>query len=142
MILAMLEDGAMSLTTVGLVAAHLDEDNHERLLHAARGLSKRDVEKLVAALDPHPDIASSVRALPAKPLTFAPVVEQDLMRQVVDAPTPPVAAPPRPSPQSAAESPRALVAPIGPTLSHPPDGQRGDIPDARTPPCPYAASGA
>src|SRR4051812_2731376 len=58
MIMALLEAGTMSLTTVALLAPHLDEDNHERILNAARDLSKRDVEKLIAALDPQPDVPS------------------------------------------------------------------------------------
>jgi hypothetical protein len=54
LILELLEEGAVSLTTVGLLAPHLDEDNHERILGAARNLSKREVEKLVAALQSVP----------------------------------------------------------------------------------------
>jgi hypothetical protein len=63
-ILARLGEGSISLTTVGLLAPHLTDDNHERVLDAARHRSKRDVERLVAAMHPQPDIPSSIRALP------------------------------------------------------------------------------
>jgi 5-methylcytosine-specific restriction endonuclease McrA len=65
MIVAQLADGDVTLTTITLLAAHLTDENHETLLEAARQKSKRDVERLVASLVPQPDIASSLRRLPA-----------------------------------------------------------------------------
>jgi hypothetical protein len=65
MILTQLTHGDVTLTTVTLLAAHLTDENHEALLNAARHKSKRDVERLVASLVPQPDIASSLRRLPA-----------------------------------------------------------------------------
>jgi 5-methylcytosine-specific restriction endonuclease McrA len=62
--LTRLAAGEVTLTTITLLAAHLNEDNHASLLDTARHKSKRDVERLVAALDPQPDIAPSVRRLP------------------------------------------------------------------------------
>jgi hypothetical protein len=64
MLLPLLDSGALSLTTVGLLSRHLTDENHAALFEAARHKSKREVEQLVAALHPQPDIASSVRALP------------------------------------------------------------------------------
>jgi 5-methylcytosine-specific restriction endonuclease McrA len=69
MILTLLADGAVTLTTVGLLAAHLTDENHEAWLDAARHRSKRDVERLVATLQPQPDVASSLRRL--RPATSA-----------------------------------------------------------------------
>jgi hypothetical protein len=66
LVLALLGDGAISLTTVGLLAPHLTDENHEAVLDAARHQSKRDVERLVAGLVAQPDIRSSIRALPAR----------------------------------------------------------------------------
>ena len=63
-ILTLIADGAVTLTTVSLLAAHLTDENHEALLDAARHKSKRDVERLVASLHPQPDIPASVRKLP------------------------------------------------------------------------------
>jgi len=65
-VLSLIGEGALSLTTVGLLAPHLTEEAGHSLLEAARFKSKRDVERLVAALHPQPDIASSVRALPVR----------------------------------------------------------------------------
>ena len=45
-ILDMLGDGALSLTTVRLLAAHLDDDNQRELLAAASRKSRRQVEEL------------------------------------------------------------------------------------------------
>jgi hypothetical protein len=42
-----LADGSLTLTTVGLLAAHLTPENHAGLLVAARHQSKRDVELIV-----------------------------------------------------------------------------------------------
>ena len=65
-ILSLIGEGELSLTTVGLLAPHLTEETGHSLLEAARFKSKRGVERLVAALHPQPDIASSVRALPVR----------------------------------------------------------------------------
>ncbi len=54
-----LADGDVTLTTVTVLAAPLTDENHEALLEATCGKSKRDVERLVASLVPQPDIASS-----------------------------------------------------------------------------------
>ena len=63
MILELLEDGSLNLTTVGLLAPHLTDENHQHVLDAARHRSKREVEHQVAALHPRPDVSSSVRKL-------------------------------------------------------------------------------
>jgi 5-methylcytosine-specific restriction endonuclease McrA len=64
--LRLVDEGALSLTTIGLLASHLTDDNHESLLEAARHKSKREVEAMVAALHPQPDIPASLRMLPAE----------------------------------------------------------------------------
>jgi len=61
-----LADGDINLTTVTLLSGHLTDDNHEQVLDAARHLTRPQVEKLVAAIDPKPDIRSSVRKLPTR----------------------------------------------------------------------------
>ncbi len=113
-ILARLGEGAISLTTVGLLAPHLTDDNHEAVLDAARHQSKRDVERLVAAMQPQPDIPSSIRALPATLPT--PLVSA---RPSAPGP-PPTLAPvmpiqPATTCVAAASARRSLVAPIAPT---------------------------
>jgi 5-methylcytosine-specific restriction endonuclease McrA len=67
-ILDLLEDGSITLTTVCLVAPHLMPDNHRAVLDSARHKSKREVEVIVAALRPQPPVVSMVRKLPAPQL--------------------------------------------------------------------------
>jgi hypothetical protein len=64
-ILTGLADGSLNLTTVRLVASHLTAENHREVLGRAAGRSKRETEALVASLAPRPDIASSIRRMPA-----------------------------------------------------------------------------
>ena len=64
-ILDLLADGSLNLSTVRLLAPHLRPDNFEALVAMAKGRSKREVETLVARLAPRPDVAASVRKLPA-----------------------------------------------------------------------------
>lgn len=72
-ILELLTDGSLTLTTIGLLRAHLTEENHRQLLDAARHKGKRDVEKMIAALRPLPAVPSTVRKLPeSKPVEPLP----------------------------------------------------------------------
>jgi hypothetical protein len=63
-ILDLLTEGSLTLTTVCLLASHLTSDNHREVLEKARYKSKRDVEHLIAAMRPRPPVPSSVRKLP------------------------------------------------------------------------------
>ena len=110
-VLDLLTDGSLNLSTARLLAPHLRPDNFEALVAQARGRSKREVEVLVARLAPRPDVAASVRKLPAP----APIaVESDGGANRA------AAAPPdsqRPSPTVAAPEPparRTVVAPLAP----------------------------
>ena len=64
LILELLADGAVTLTTICLLAPHLTAENHIEVLESACHKSKREVEHLVAALRPQPAVASTVRKLP------------------------------------------------------------------------------
>src|SRR5580765_7117716 len=64
-ILDKLLDGSVSITTVRLLAPYLTEESREALLAAASGKRKREVEELIARHSPRPDVAPSVRRLPA-----------------------------------------------------------------------------
>ena len=64
MILDRLKNGAVTLTTIGLLRPHLTAENHLALLDAVRYQSKREVERLVAGLAPKPDVAPLVRRMP------------------------------------------------------------------------------
>jgi HNH endonuclease len=71
-VLDRLAEGALTLTTVGLLAPHLTVDNAHALLTAACHKSKREVEHLVAALRPLPPVPSSVRKLPSRVASGVP----------------------------------------------------------------------
>jgi hypothetical protein len=64
-ILQMLGEGSLSLATVRLLSSHLTAENHQELLTAAKGKSKRQVEELLVQCFPRPDVPPSVRKLPA-----------------------------------------------------------------------------
>jgi hypothetical protein len=63
-VLERLASGSLNLTTLGLLAPHLTSENHAELLAAADHKSKRQVELLVAALRPQPDVKAMVRRVP------------------------------------------------------------------------------
>jgi hypothetical protein len=64
LILARLAEGAITLTTVCLLAPFLTDDNHEQLLEVARHKRKREVELIVATARPQPIVPSTIRKLP------------------------------------------------------------------------------
>jgi hypothetical protein len=49
-----LTHGRITLTTIRLLAPHLSDDNHRELIAAAEHKSKRDVELLIATINPKP----------------------------------------------------------------------------------------
>jgi hypothetical protein len=76
-IVELLADGSVTLTTICLLASHLTSDNHACVLAAARHKSKREVERQVAALQPMPPVPSSVRKLPERIASAALVATTD-----------------------------------------------------------------
>ena len=73
LILELFEQSAVTLTAIRLLAPHLTGQNHRTVLAAARHKSKRDIEALVATLQPKPDAPVIVRRLPTAPrLTAMP----------------------------------------------------------------------
>jgi HNH endonuclease len=71
-VLLLLTEGAITLTTVCLLANHLTNENCHEVLNAARRKSKREVEQQVAALAPRPDVASRLQKLPVSTARRAP----------------------------------------------------------------------
>ena len=65
MILTLLADGRVHLSAVRLLAPHLTEANHRDVLREATHKSKREVEQIVARLQPRPDVPASVRKVPS-----------------------------------------------------------------------------
>jgi hypothetical protein len=102
-ILELLAEGAINLTTVRLLAPHLTPENHRSVLESSRGKRKVEVEEIVARLWPLPDVPPSLRKLPPPrpaPMPTAPPLD-------VSGPAPPAPSfPPPPRP--------ADVAPLSP----------------------------
>jgi hypothetical protein len=67
-VLELIGEGKLTMTNASLLARHLTEENHEKLLQQAQGKRKFEVERLVASIAPKPDVPDSVRPLPP---TFA-----------------------------------------------------------------------
>jgi predicted DNA-binding ribbon-helix-helix protein len=87
LVLELLEEGAITLTTICLLANHLTLQNHRELLEAARHKSKREVEEQIATLRPMSAVSSLVRKLPqpnvsAPRTTIAAPVEHNAPRCV------------------------------------------------------------
>jgi hypothetical protein len=57
--------GELTLASIKLLAPHLTPENHREVLTRARHQSKREIELLLAALHPRPDVPSVIRKLPA-----------------------------------------------------------------------------
>jgi len=62
--LELLRSGAITLTSVGLLARHLTAGNHRAILESACGKKKAEVEEIVAALQPAADVPAALRKLP------------------------------------------------------------------------------
>jgi hypothetical protein len=63
-ILPRLAEGALSLSSVGLLAPHLTEETVEAMLEAASCKTTREVERLIATWYPQPDVPTLLRVLP------------------------------------------------------------------------------
>jgi hypothetical protein len=106
-ILEMLADGRLHLSGIALLGPHLTPENAAAVLGRAAHRSKREIEELVAELDPRPDVPSVVRRLPVRTVAVAP---------------------PREAPMAAtAEAPAASIetltaGPFVSTAQHRPDG--------------------
>ncbi len=82
-IFPMVAAGELHLSAVALLSAHLSDDNHLELLLAARHKKKREVEELIAARFPKPDVAASLRRLPARTLMAQPPEQQAAAAEAV-----------------------------------------------------------
>jgi hypothetical protein len=126
LVLDLLRDGSINLTTITLLGRHLTAENHERVLRAAAHKSKRDIEVQVAALRPRPDAPAIIRKLPAAKLAVEssappslPEVSQPSLPEAETVTTPIVCTVPEPPPADvepppAPTRPLALVTPLAP----------------------------
>lgn len=70
-ILPMLADGRLNLSTLRLLAVP-DVDNHHALLDQMAHRAKREVEEQIVRWFPKPDVATSIRKLPEQEVVAAP----------------------------------------------------------------------
>src|SRR5262249_21292462 len=95
-ILEMLADNRLHLSGIARLVPVLTAENREVLLARAVHKTKREIEEIVAELDPRPDVPSVIRKLPER-AGAAPVRVQAAAAQDV-ASSPPPAEAPRPAP--------------------------------------------
>jgi hypothetical protein len=93
-ILALIDEGAVTLTAVRRLAPHLTGENYHEVLARARHQNTREVERLVASLHPQPDVPALVRKLPTCAVAVTPV----LPPAAAESDSQPVAAPRTPKP--------------------------------------------
>jgi len=75
-LLDMIADGRLTLTAAAKLGPHLTQENAVALLARAVHATRRQVEILVAELAPKPDVASSVRKLPARRAAAEPAAAE------------------------------------------------------------------
>ncbi len=111
-IIERLESGALSPTTVRLLAPRLTNENHQELLAAASGKGKRAVEELLARRFPQADVPARVRKVPSRRVT--PAREVPPAAAPVTNPCSPVASgePLTAAPAAAAAAEAPLVRPV------------------------------
>ena len=66
LVLEMLAEGTLTLTTARLLSQHLTADNQSSLLAEAAGRSKREVVKILARMFPLPLVPTSIRKVPVR----------------------------------------------------------------------------
>ena len=111
--------GRLHLSAVVMLAPHLTESTADELLAAAEGMTKSEIERLLAIRFPRPDLPADVRALAPPPspparVQHAPgrVPDGDGTSRSVVAPTEVAAAPA--APPVVAPEPRPRVTPLSP----------------------------
>ncbi len=114
LLLRLLADGSITLTTVTQLATHLSEENHEALLLAAIHKTKDEVAHLVACIDPQPDFASSVRKLPASKTLDISIAPPGLLSMDAQTAQSTVISREAIRPDSKPVGPRPIVAPLAP----------------------------
>ena len=105
-VLELLGEGAVTLTTITLLGPILTLANHQQVLGEARHLSKREVEHLVARWRPQPSVAERVRKLPTPRTASGVDLLADATSEVQRAAAP-VGSPPSARPRHVALTPLA-----------------------------------
>jgi 5-methylcytosine-specific restriction endonuclease McrA len=104
-IFELVASGAIHLSGITVIAPHLTAENHHGLLERASRKTKRQIEELVAAIAPKPDVPPQIRKLPG---SAAP----SLFTHAPLAPKPAATTVPAPKHDAPRPEPRAVVAPL------------------------------
>ncbi len=96
-VLEYLVEGKVSLSSLGVLAAHLREENVERLLAQAEGKTKEEVKEIVAAIRPKPVAEPTIRRKPVRSWDESPERRSDSAEP---------AQPERPDSRGESESPK------------------------------------
>jgi len=110
-ILSMLEDGRLHLCGIGVLSKHLKDANYEDLLARATHKTKREIEILVAELNPKPDVPPTIRKRPQQKAKPEPPSSSTELRPDAVEPKAPAT---KPEPPRAPEKP-ATVEPLSPS---------------------------
>ena len=108
-ILDLLADGSVNVTTVTILAPHLTPKNHRAVLEEATHRTKDEVEVIKARLKPRPDVPSTIRKLPAPApveATLSLAAPESAASTTGTTPSPVVSSPPAPQ--------RPVVEPLTP----------------------------
>ena len=112
-ILDLLGDGSVHMTTVTILAPHLTPENHRAVLQEATHCTKEEVEVIKARMAPRPDVPATIRKLPAPKQvsaaatpSLAEAPPDEAVSTTGTAPPPVVPSPPSPR--------RAVVEPLAP----------------------------
>jgi hypothetical protein len=114
MLLEMLRDGRLHLSGIARLAPHLTEANREAVLARAAGMSKREIEELVAEISPKEDVPATIRKLPERREKTPPNPSHQLVPERVEASTSNSAQHPNPVPPAPASTRPAVVTPLSP----------------------------
>ncbi len=113
-VLEALADGRIHLTGISLLAPHLTEENAEELLAASFHKTKREIQLLLAARFPQPDLPTFIASLGTAATAPAPQVAQGqspvVMGTVLEVCTPPVHS----SAPARIDDPVIVVTPLAP----------------------------
>lgn len=114
-ILGLLSDGSVNLTTVGLLVPEFTPENYVELLDMARHKSKREVQELVARLRPRPPVPSCIRRLPTAGLAARVAAANSATVDLQSlSPTLPSTVATIPMPQASGSARRPVIAPLAP----------------------------
>lgn len=111
-ILGLLASGHVSLSTLRVLGRHLTSDNHRTVLARACGKSRREIEVLVAELDPQPDAKPMVWKLPST--SGPPAASSAVSRTEAPAPDAGASAPPPSTAPVFRPAPPSTVKPTAP----------------------------